>query len=64
MAIAFLAWLDGRGQHLGECTQHDLDQWFATGPTTRRHVVTFLSWARQQRIIHDVAIPVISAWRR
>jgi hypothetical protein len=60
MAIAFLAWLDGRGRQLGECTQHDLDQWFATGPTTRRHVITFLSWARQQRIIHHVAIPVIS----
>ena len=28
--------------------------------TTRRHVITFLSWARQQRIIRDVAIPVIS----
>ena len=54
VAIAFLAWLDGRGRHLGDCTQHDLDQWFATGPTTRRHVITFLSWARQQRIIRDV----------
>jgi hypothetical protein len=60
VTIAFLAWLDGRGRHLGECTQHDLDQWFATGPTTRRHVITFLSWARQQRIIGGVAIPVIS----
>ena len=53
VAIAFLAWLDGRGRHLGECTQHDLDQWFGTGPTTRRHVITFLSWARQQRIIRE-----------
>jgi hypothetical protein len=26
----------------------------------RRHVITFLSWARQQRILHDVTIPVIS----
>jgi hypothetical protein len=60
MAIAFLAWLAGRGRQLGDCTQHDLDQWFATGPTTRRHVITFLSWARQQRIIHGVAIPAIS----
>jgi hypothetical protein len=59
-AIAFLAWLDGRGRHLGECTQHDLDQWFATGPTTRRHVITFLSWARQQRIIRNIDVPVTS----
>ena len=30
------------------------------GPTTRRHVITFLSWARQQRIIRNVQVPVIS----
>lgn len=60
VAIAFLAWLAGRGRHLGECTQHDIDAWFSTGPTTRRHVITFLSWARQQRIIRDVDIPVTS----
>ena len=29
-------------------------------PTTRRHAITFLSWARQQRIIRDVEVPVIS----
>ena len=34
--------------------------WFATGPTTRRHVIAFLSWARQQRIIRNVDVPVIS----
>ena len=60
VAIAFLAWLAGRGRHLGECTQHDIDTWFGTGPTTRRHVITFLSWARQQRIIRDIEVPVIS----
>jgi hypothetical protein len=60
VAIAFLAWLAGRGRHLAECTQHDLDQWFGTGPTTRRHVITFLSWARQQRIIRNIEVPVIS----
>ena len=60
VTIAILAWLADRGRQVGECTQHDLDQWFATGPTTRRHVITFLSWARQQRIIRDVAIPVIN----
>jgi hypothetical protein len=60
VAIAFLTWLDGRGRQPGECTQHDLDEWFSTGPTTRRHVIAFLSWARQQRIICDVDVPVIS----
>ena len=60
VAIAFMAWLAGRGRHLGDCTQHDLDAWFGTGPITRRHVITFLSWARQQRIIRNVQVPVIS----
>ena len=60
VAIAFLAWLADRGRQLGECTQHDLDEWFGTGPTTRRHVITFLSWARQQRIIRNIEVPVIS----
>lgn len=60
VAIVFLAWLDGRGRHLGDCTQHDIDAWFGTGPTTRRHAITFLTWARQQRIIRDVQVPVIS----
>jgi hypothetical protein len=43
VAIAFLAWLDGRGRHLGDCTQHDLGTWLGTGPTTWRHVITFLA---------------------
>ena len=29
-------------------------------PTTRRHVITFLSWARQQRILRNVEVPVLS----
>jgi hypothetical protein len=60
VATAFLAWPAGRGRQLGDCTQHDLDAWFGTGPTTRRHVITFLSWARQQRIIRELEVPVIS----
>ena len=60
MAAAFLTWLADRGRHLGECTQHDLDEWLGAGPTTRRHVITFLSWARQQCIIRDLDVPVIS----
>jgi hypothetical protein len=60
VAIAFLSWLADRGRHLGECTQHDLDAWFGTGPTTRRHVITFLSWARQQRIIRELEVPAVS----
>ena len=61
MAAAFLTWLADRGRQPGECTQHDIDEWLGTGPTTRRHVITFLSWARQQRIVRDVDVPVISS---
>jgi hypothetical protein len=59
VAAAFLAWLAGRGHQLGECTQHDLDSWFAAGPSTRQHALTFLSWARRQRILRGIELPVI-----
>jgi hypothetical protein len=39
MAIGLLAWLDQRGAALATTTQHDLDTWFATGPSTRRHAL-------------------------
>lgn len=60
VAVAFLAWLSARGRHLDECTQHDIDEWFAGGPTTRQHVINFLSWAGQQRILHGVDLPVVN----
>lgn len=47
--VAFLTWLHERGVGLGTCRQVDLDGWFATGPDTRYHVRTFLSWADQHR---------------
>jgi hypothetical protein len=58
-AATFLAWLASRGHRLGECTQHDLDSWFAAGPNTRQHALTFLSWARRQRIRRGIELPVI-----
>jgi hypothetical protein len=42
VAAAFLAWLADRGRQLGECTQHDLDQWVqhrAHHPAARHHVL-------------------------
>jgi len=35
-------------------TQLDLDSWFAAGPSTRQHALTFLSWGRQQRILRGI----------
>jgi hypothetical protein len=53
----FLAWLASRGHQLGECTQHDLGSWVAAGPSTRRHALTFLFWARHQRIPCGIELP-------
>ena len=46
------------GSQFGECTRHDLDSWFAAGPSTRQHALTFLSWARRQRILRGIELPV------
>lgn len=56
VAIAFLAWLDQRGAALEIVTQHDLDAWFATGPSTRKHAVRFLYWAQDQRLLRNVQV--------
>lgn len=62
MAIGLLAWLDQRGAALATTTQHDLDTWFATGPSTRRHAVRFLYWAQDQRLLRNVTVrPAASA---
>jgi integrase len=45
IAIRLLAWLRTRDDDLVTCTQGDIDTWFATGPTTRLHSRSFLSWA-------------------
>ncbi len=49
LAIELLEWLARRGRTLGECSQEDVDAWFATGPSTRCHSVRFLGWAIKSR---------------
>ncbi|MDP9317774.1 MAG: hypothetical protein M3O94_01625 [Actinomycetota bacterium] len=58
VATGFLSWLGERGTALAELTQHDIDAWFASGPTTRKHAVRFLYWSREQRLIGNLDIPV------
>lgn len=60
MAINFLSWLSDRSQELAKATQHDVDAWFSSGPTTRKHAVRFLYWAREHRLINGVEVPVPS----
>ena len=49
VAAQLLAWLNQRGVTLADCRQADIDEWFATGPMTRIHSITFLVWARATR---------------
>jgi hypothetical protein len=44
--VAFVAALRQAGRQLGTCRQADIDVWFATPPTTRGHIRSFLSWAQ------------------
>jgi integrase len=49
IAVRLLAWLRARDSDLVTCTQGDIDTWFATGPSTRLHSRSFLSWAVRTR---------------
>ncbi len=58
VAINFLAWLGSRGHSLNAATQRDLDAWFSSGPTTRKHAVRFIYWTREQKLIKRADVPV------
>ena len=45
IAVRLLAWLRQRECDLATCTQSDVDAWFSSGPSTRLHSRSFLSWA-------------------
>ena len=49
--IKFLTWLyDTYARTIESCTQYDVDQWIATGPTTRHAIRTFLVVCRRDRL--------------
>lgn len=55
--IKFLAWLeDTHGRTAGDCTQRDVDDYLASGPTTRHLIRTFFVWAKSSRINTGVQI--------
>ncbi len=59
VTIRFLDWLDNRGRSLAECTQDDLDAWFADPTTTRLSAISFITWARTQQLCRpDLRVPV------
>lgn len=57
VAAQFLSWLQARGRGLPDCTQHDIDTWYASGPRTRENVERFLYWCRSQRLMPVLDVP-------
>ena len=55
--IKFLTWLDEVHQRTAAtCRQQDVDEWLATGPTTRHLIRTFFVWANKSKINAEVRI--------
>ncbi|MFG3261610.1 hypothetical protein [Streptomyces bobili] len=57
LASAFLNHLTQRGRVLADCTQADVDTWYAGGYTARRLTHSFLRWAMQSKHTRNVTIP-------
>lgn len=60
--IRFLDWLAARGRPLADCTQNDLDTWFARPVSTSIQAVAFITWARTHQLCRpDLRVPVYQA---
>jgi hypothetical protein len=59
----FLTQLQHDNRDLGQCTQHDIDAWFAGPGAARWQVGPFLSWARQRRHL-DRGIVLPTGYKR
>ncbi|MEE1743374.1 hypothetical protein PUR34_03615 [Streptomyces sp. JV185] len=57
LAIAFLGHLAERGRTLADCTQADVDVWYAGGYTARRLTHAFLRWAMRSKHMTKVTVP-------
>jgi hypothetical protein len=55
--IKFLTWLmETHGRVIGDCAQQDVDEYLASGPTTRHMIRTFFVWAKRNKI--NVAVEI------
>lgn len=55
--IKFLTWLEHTHRRvLGDCTQQDVDEYLASGPTTRHLIRTFFIWAKKSKL--NVAVQI------
>jgi hypothetical protein len=57
VAVDFLTWLAARGRTLTDCQQHDIDDWFAAGTTTRWAIHNFAAWAIDTRRCARLRVP-------
>ena len=57
VADQFLTWLHEQHQPLATTTQLDLEQWLATGNSTRTRVRPFIAWAVQSRTATGLTMP-------
>ena len=49
--IKFLTWLhETHHRTAATCRQQDIDEWLATGPTTRTKIRTFVVWTNKSKI--------------
>jgi len=56
-SIAFIEWLHGRGLELASCEQHDIDEFYAIGNTTRIQVSSFLTWSANNKLTGKITLP-------
>jgi hypothetical protein len=57
LAIAFLDRLAEHGRALADCTQADVDTWYAGGYTARRLTHAFLRWAMRSKHMPAITVP-------
>lgn len=56
-ALKFIEWLRTEyGRTIADCTQQDVDQWVATGPTTRHLIRTFIIWCKKMRVNGSITL--------
>ncbi|MEV6317676.1 hypothetical protein [Streptomyces sp. NPDC051776] len=57
VALEFLHWLDQHGCTIEDVTQHEVDQWLASGSRRHQWLRSFIVWAQRQRLICDIRLP-------
>jgi hypothetical protein len=56
--IKFLTWLEQTHRRtVTDCTQQDVDEYLASGPTTRHLIRTFFVWAKKSKL--NVAVQIV-----